>query len=457
MSSARRSRSSTSRSSSGPRRPDGKHEVAHGAPAPRPARRPSSSSLRTHLVVEAFPTTRSCVRPRGARSRAGVGARLARPDRSGSRSPPGSAGAAPTRPRRSSLANATLAARSGPTSCTTARRPHRGGRPVLPPRGPAPRLRRRVGARTARVPGDFVVLLVLPEGATKTSTADVYRAFDERRRARGVRAAARALIDALGRVGARARPRRAAANDLASSPLAVELERLGAFRADVTARARRLRPLRGRTKRASVPRRARGRPGERSDSSRAGAHPLARGSGGHRARSRGWQDDLPRYGAWPSGKATGFGPVIPGSNPGAPASMPAAKDSDAGAVVMAAGARHAHALRGRSTSIRCSGGAWWTGFSPPPASSTPIRWWSWPGVRQLTPSSASPSPCRRSRAAQATPCAAPGVCSKEGETCSSSRAIPPSSRRSCSETSSTRTAGRGGRDRPLVRAGEPGS
>ena len=24
-------------------------------------------------------------------------------------------------------------------------------------------------------------------------------------------------------------------------------------------------------------------------------------------------------GVWPSGKATGFGPVIPGSNPGAPA------------------------------------------------------------------------------------------------------------------------------------------
>jgi hypothetical protein len=26
-------------------------------------------------------------------------------------------------------------------------------------------------------------------------------------------------------------------------------------------------------------------------------------------------------GAWPSGKATGFGPVIPGSNPGAPATV----------------------------------------------------------------------------------------------------------------------------------------
>ena len=28
-----------------------------------------------------------------------------------------------------------------------------------------------------------------------------------------------------------------------------------------------------------------------------------------------------RIGAWPSGKATGFGPVIPGSNPGAPATQ----------------------------------------------------------------------------------------------------------------------------------------
>ena len=36
---------------------------------------------------------------------------------------------------------------------------------------------------------------------------------------------------------------------------------------------------------------------------------------------------LPIDGAWPSGKATGFGPVIPGSNPGAPAIVPT-RDAD---------------------------------------------------------------------------------------------------------------------------------
>jgi bifunctional UDP-N-acetylglucosamine pyrophosphorylase/glucosamine-1-phosphate N-acetyltransferase len=42
-------------------------------------------------------------------------------------------------------------------------------------------------------------------------------------------------------------------------------------------------------------------------------------------------------GAWPSGKATGFGPVIPGSNPGAPASVSTNGDTTLGAVVMAGG------------------------------------------------------------------------------------------------------------------------
>src|SRR5262245_52030811 len=58
-------------------------------------------------------------------------------------------------------------------------------------------------------------------------------------------------------------------------------------------------------------------------------------------------------GAWPSGKATGFGPVIPGSNPGAPANLPA---DGVAAVVMAAGLgtrmcsatpKHLHPLLGR--------------------------------------------------------------------------------------------------------------
>jgi 4-diphosphocytidyl-2C-methyl-D-erythritol kinase len=85
------------------------------------------------------------------------------------------------------------------------------------------------------LPQDYWVLLVLPNGAAKTSTRDVYATFDERgggeagyeqRRAR--------LLGALERVR---RPRDLAqlpSNDLAASPLADELVQLGAFRADVT-------------------------------------------------------------------------------------------------------------------------------------------------------------------------------------------------------------------------------
>jgi 4-diphosphocytidyl-2-C-methyl-D-erythritol kinase len=81
------------------------------------------------------------------------------------------------------------------------------------------------------LPQDYWVLLLLPHGVTKRSTAAVYAAFDggagyEERRAQ--------LERALDEVQ---RPRDLAAfppNDLASSPLAEELLRLGAFRADVT-------------------------------------------------------------------------------------------------------------------------------------------------------------------------------------------------------------------------------
>src|SRR6478672_9344287 len=63
-------------------------------------------------------------------------------------------------------------------------------------------------------------------------------------------------------------------------------------------------------------------------------------------------------GAWPSGKATGFGPVIPGSNPGAPANVPTVSQSrpKLAAVVMAGGRgtrmrsatpKHLHPILGR--------------------------------------------------------------------------------------------------------------
>jgi 4-diphosphocytidyl-2-C-methyl-D-erythritol kinase len=84
------------------------------------------------------------------------------------------------------------------------------------------------------LPQDFWVLLLLPRGARKESTASVYAAFDERRGQSGYDERRAALEDALGSVR---RPRDLAAlppNDLASSPLADELGALGAFRADVS-------------------------------------------------------------------------------------------------------------------------------------------------------------------------------------------------------------------------------
>ena len=84
------------------------------------------------------------------------------------------------------------------------------------------------------LPQDFAVLLVVPDAVQKSSTRDVYAAFDARSGAVGWEERRAALLDALERVQ---RPRDLAAlpaNDLASSPLADELRALGAFRADVT-------------------------------------------------------------------------------------------------------------------------------------------------------------------------------------------------------------------------------
>jgi 4-diphosphocytidyl-2-C-methyl-D-erythritol kinase len=84
------------------------------------------------------------------------------------------------------------------------------------------------------IPQDFVVLLLLPHGASKASTRQVYEAFDARDAAQGFDARAAALRDALGNVR---RPRDLAAlptNDLASSPHLDAVLDAGAFRADVS-------------------------------------------------------------------------------------------------------------------------------------------------------------------------------------------------------------------------------
>jgi 4-diphosphocytidyl-2-C-methyl-D-erythritol kinase len=99
-----------------------------------------------------------------------------------------------------------------------------------------PQLGRGDGAELEQLdlPQDYWVVLALPHGAVKLSTAAVYRSFDERAGADGWEERRAGLERTLAAVR---RPRDLAAlpaNDLASSPLAAELVRHGAFRADVS-------------------------------------------------------------------------------------------------------------------------------------------------------------------------------------------------------------------------------
>jgi 4-diphosphocytidyl-2-C-methyl-D-erythritol kinase len=84
------------------------------------------------------------------------------------------------------------------------------------------------------LPQDFWVVVLLPHDTAKSSTADVYAAFDARHGVAGFAERRQALIDGLAGVK---RPRELALlppNDLASSPLAEEIRQVGAFRADVS-------------------------------------------------------------------------------------------------------------------------------------------------------------------------------------------------------------------------------
>lgn len=84
------------------------------------------------------------------------------------------------------------------------------------------------------LPHDYLVVLVLPDLQSKESTKSVYRAFDERDGARGFDERRAALLDTLRSVEEAHDLARLPRNDLVSSPLAEQLEELGAFRADVS-------------------------------------------------------------------------------------------------------------------------------------------------------------------------------------------------------------------------------
>jgi 4-diphosphocytidyl-2-C-methyl-D-erythritol kinase len=76
----------------------------------------------------------------------------------------------------------------------------------------------------------FAVLLLVPDGETKTSTASVYAVFDARDGSVGYAERRAALLTALAAGDLAGLP----PNDLAASPLANELRALGAVRADVS-------------------------------------------------------------------------------------------------------------------------------------------------------------------------------------------------------------------------------
>jgi 4-diphosphocytidyl-2-C-methyl-D-erythritol kinase len=84
------------------------------------------------------------------------------------------------------------------------------------------------------LPQTFAVLLLLPNGANKESTGEVYAAFDRRGGEAGYDGRVAALRDALADVGEARDLARLPPNDLASSPHTEALLRAGAFRADVS-------------------------------------------------------------------------------------------------------------------------------------------------------------------------------------------------------------------------------
>ena len=84
------------------------------------------------------------------------------------------------------------------------------------------------------LPRDYSVLLVLRVGDEKSSTRDVYAAFDAREGARDFDRRRHALRGAVARIRSAGDLADLPPNDLASSPLAAELRELGAFRADVS-------------------------------------------------------------------------------------------------------------------------------------------------------------------------------------------------------------------------------
>jgi 4-diphosphocytidyl-2-C-methyl-D-erythritol kinase len=88
--------------------------------------------------------------------------------------------------------------------------------------------------RPLALPQNYTVLLVLPAGVAKSSTGEVYRAFDERRGEEGFPERRARLLTVLDSVRQPSDLALLPANDLVSSFLSARLLELGAFRADAS-------------------------------------------------------------------------------------------------------------------------------------------------------------------------------------------------------------------------------
>jgi len=132
------------------------------------------------------------------------------------------------------LANETLAEPLSPARIAALARTLGADAPFFLSEGPQLGMWDGSELRPLELPQDFTVLLFLPAGVTKSSTAEVYRAFDRRGGEQGFPERRAALLAALEDVRRPSDLALLPANDLAASPTCARLAELGAFRSDVS-------------------------------------------------------------------------------------------------------------------------------------------------------------------------------------------------------------------------------
>ena len=132
------------------------------------------------------------------------------------------------------LANATLGSPLSSSELIELARPLGADIPFFLLEGPQLGLGDGSELRSLALPQDYSVLLVLAAGAVKSSTGEVYRAFDGHRGERGFAERRASLLAALESLRRPLDLSLLPPNDLAASPLSARLLELGAFRADVS-------------------------------------------------------------------------------------------------------------------------------------------------------------------------------------------------------------------------------